>query len=1060
MSSPELVTVTIDGREVQVPKGLGLVEAALQAGIEIPVFCYEPRLGPPVGACRMCLVEVEGMPKLQAGCTMTAPDGMKVRTAQTSPKAADGQDATLEFILVNHPLDCPVCDKGGECPLQDLTFRWGPGNTRMEFDKRTLEKPIPVSPTIALDRERCILCYRCTRFSESVAEDNQLVAQNRGASSVIATFEDRPYRAPFSGNVIELCPVGALTSTQYRFEARPWEIQNVPTVCGLCPVGCNVSATTREGKVKRMLSRNHPEVDEGWLCDKGRFAFTHLYAADRIADPLRRRQRSGLEEISWDDALDDAERLLRESDGRIVTALSGSETVEQAYALGRLLRSGLGAHSAVMPEETSPALDAFRLPLSAIRDAELVVVLGDEPVAERAPVVDLWIKAARRAGAEVHYGGDAHESCRRLASRDDELGGRLRESERAILIWSGDDGAGGAHLAALARELGFAGKPGSGAFHLPRTANGRGVADAWACSDDGEGDPPEQIGLLIVSGDEAAADPNVRALAERAERVLVTSMFQSLAAGWADLVLPGTSYLERDGTYVNLEGRLQRLRRSVIPPAPDELAWISKLAERFDVEIAPYALRRLRGAFRADLRRPALRRGRRAGRSCARAARLPRPTCPTPPAVPKGKGLRLIRYKALFSGPAVERVPELAVPAAGARGRALAGGRRVAQHARTASRYRSSTPARRRELRARVNPSLRPGIARIADEHAARARRPRRGGGNAMTDPWWISIIKAFLIINLLLLTFAYMTLIERKVLGRMQLRYGPNRAGPFGLLQPIADLVKLVRKEAFFPESAVDVLYIGAPVLSAFTALAAFAVIPFGPGWEIAGYHVGGVVAPVSIGLDPDLRAQLARDLRLHRRRLGLALEVRPARLDAHLRADGLVRGLADLRRARRRDHGPVALADRRSSRSSTQTIWFAAPQFVGLLVFFIAGVAETNRPPFDLPEADTELVAGYHTEYSGMRFGLFQMGEYVNMITLSALAVTLFFGGWYGPWAPLGPLWFLIKLLIVIFVFLWIRATLPRLRYDQLMRFGWKVLLPVATINALITAACVVAF
>src|SRR5690242_6789034 len=470
MSTPELVTVTIDGREVQVPKGLGLVEAALSAGIEIPVFCYEPRLGPPVGACRMCLVEIEGMPKLQAGCTMTAQDGMKVRTAQTSPKAAEGQDATLEFILVNHPLDCPVCDKGGECPLQDLTFRWGPGNTRMEFPKRTLEKPIPVSPAIALDRERCILCYRCTRFSESVAEDNQHVARNRGASSVIATFEDRPYRAPFSGDVIEPCPVGALTSTQYRFEARPWQLQHAPTVCGLCPVGCNVSATTREGKVKRILSRNHPEVDEGWLCDKGRFAFTHLYARDRIADPLRRRRRSRLEEISWDDAIDDAERLLRESGGRVVTALSGSETVEQAYALGKLLRSGLGAHSAVMPEETSPALDAFRLPLSAIREAELVVVLGDEPVAERAPIVDLWIKAARRAGAEVHEAGDALEGCRRLARPKDELGNRLRESDRAILIWSSEEGAGGAHLAALSRELGFAERPGCGAFHLPRTA--------------------------------------------------------------------------------------------------------------------------------------------------------------------------------------------------------------------------------------------------------------------------------------------------------------------------------------------------------------------------------------------------------------------------------------------------------------------------------------------------------------------------------------------------------------------------------------------------------------
>src|SRR5262249_39344387 len=260
VSTPELGTLTIDGIEVRVPKGTCLVAAALAAGIEIPVFCYEPRLGPPVGACRMCLCEVApGPPKPQAACTLTAADGMEIKTAATSEMAAEAQDATLEFILVNHPLDCPVCDKGGECPLQDLTFRYGPGNTRMTFPKRTFEKPIPISPTIALDRERCILCYRCTRFSEDVAEDQQLGAVNRGALSMIATFEDEAYRAPFSGNVIELCPVGALTSTQYRFEARPWEIQNVPTVCGLCPVGCNISATTREGKVKRILSRNHPE---------------------------------------------------------------------------------------------------------------------------------------------------------------------------------------------------------------------------------------------------------------------------------------------------------------------------------------------------------------------------------------------------------------------------------------------------------------------------------------------------------------------------------------------------------------------------------------------------------------------------------------------------------------------------------------------------------------------------------------------------------------------------------------------------------------------------------
>src|SRR5438309_2162247 len=336
----DLVTLTIDDVEVHVPPGTGLVETALAAGVEIPVFCYEPRLGAAVGACRMCLCEIEGMPKLQAACTLTAQDGMVVRTAQTSPKAAEGQEATLEFILVNHPLDCPVCDKGGECPLQDLTFRYGPGNTRMTFQKRTFDKPIPISPTIALDRERCILCYRCTRFSETVSEDGQLIARNRGAQSLIATFEDEPYRAPFSGNVVELCPVGALTSTQYRFEARPWEIQNVPTVCGLCPVGCNVQATTREGKVKRILARNHPEIDEGWICDKGRFTYPHLYADDRVSAPLRRTGGHRFGEVSWDDALDEIERLARAAGSRVVLALSGTETVEVAYALSRLVRAG------------------------------------------------------------------------------------------------------------------------------------------------------------------------------------------------------------------------------------------------------------------------------------------------------------------------------------------------------------------------------------------------------------------------------------------------------------------------------------------------------------------------------------------------------------------------------------------------------------------------------------------------------------------------------------------------------------------------------------------------
>jgi len=327
-----------------------------------------------------------------------------------------------------------------------------------------------------------------------------------------------------------------------------------------------------------------------------------------------------------------------------------------------------------------------------------------------------------------------------------------------------------------------------------------------------------------------------------------------------------------------------------------------------------------------------------------------------------------------------------------------------------------------------------------------------------VTDPWWISIIKAFLIINLLLGLFAYMTWVERKVLARMQLRYGPNRVGPKGLLQPIADLVKLIRKESFFPQSAIDVLYIGAPLLSAFTALAAFSVIPFGPGWHIWKWNVSGEVAnlPISLivifalsslgiygfivgGWASDSKFALIGSMRTCAQMVSYEVSLTFAVLGVVLMGQSL--SLVDI------------------VHKQASTFWFFGPQFVGLVVFFVAGVAETNRPPFDLPEADTELVAGYHTEYSGMRFGLFQMGEYVNMITLSALAVTLFFGGWYGPWSPLGPLWFFLKLLVILFLFLWLRATLPRLRYDQLMRLGWKVLLPAATINAVVTAALVVA-
>jgi NADH-quinone oxidoreductase subunit H len=328
-----------------------------------------------------------------------------------------------------------------------------------------------------------------------------------------------------------------------------------------------------------------------------------------------------------------------------------------------------------------------------------------------------------------------------------------------------------------------------------------------------------------------------------------------------------------------------------------------------------------------------------------------------------------------------------------------------------------------------------------------------------VSEPWWISAIKSFVIINLVLVGFAYLTLIERKVLGRMQLRYGPNRAGPFGILQPAADLIKLIRKEAFAPAAAIDFPYIVAPVVSAFTALAAFAVIPWGSGWEIFGYQVDGQIADVPIALllifalgsigiygfivggwASESKYSLLGSMRTCAQLVSYEVSLALTVLGVILMAGSL--SLTDIVYAQDRD------------------VWYVAPQLVGFVTFFIAGIAETNRAPFDLPEAEQELVAGYHTEYSGMRWGLFQMAEYINMLTLSALAVTLFLGGWLGPgdtdW--LGPLWFLLKLALVVFVFIWLRATFPRLRYDQLMTLGWKVLLPIATANAVVTAALVV--
>jgi NADH-quinone oxidoreductase subunit G len=683
MSTTEVETVTleVDGREVVVPKGTPLVLAAASQGIEIPIFCYEPRLGAAVGACRMCMVEVEGMPKLQAACTMTAADGMKVHTK--NERAADAQKAVLEFLLINHPLDCPVCDKGGECPLQDLTFRYGPGNTRFRGPKRTYEKPVPISPLIALDRERCILCYRCTRFSSDVAQDEFLVARERGSRSIIATFEERPYASPFSGNVTELCPVGALTTTGYRFKARPWEIDNVPTVCGLCPAGCNTWATTREDRVRRVLSRDKPDVDEGWLCDKGRFAFEHVRADDRYVTPLVRGER-GLDDASWEAAAETVARRLRHfvnlyGPDSIAVVASGEQSNEEVYGWREIVEAA-GGGALVGSGRPWELLDPYRATIADIERADVIVIAGDREPRDLAGVLELRIRKAVKAGARLVLAGAGGTALDLLASERietppgavaasaDDLADRLAAAERPVLLVT--DPVPLELVAAIAGRAGLGDKPG-GVLPLPEAPNELGVRAAGFRDDPVavlERAERGELHMIVLLGD---ADPvSHGALASRwqaaltkIEAVVVSALFPNESALWANVILPATATLEKEGTTTNLEGRVQRLRPTLPPPTGviSELAFLGELGRTLDAPLPAHVAavhRRLAAAEPARFpgweasAAPAAP-GRTGTPARARAPKAARPA-------PLADGtLQVVAYRPLISGPAVERAERL-----------------------------------------------------------------------------------------------------------------------------------------------------------------------------------------------------------------------------------------------------------------------------------------------------------------------------------------------------------------------------------------------------------------
>ncbi|HEY2718338.1 MAG TPA: 2Fe-2S iron-sulfur cluster-binding protein, partial [Solirubrobacteraceae bacterium] len=475
---PNTITFTIDGREVEAPENSMLVDAAKHGDVEIPVFCYEPKLGNPVGACRMCLVEIEGIGKLQTGCSTPVKDGMVVNTR--SDRVKEAQRSVVEFLLINHPLDCPVCDKGGECPLQDITFGWGGGISRFIEPKRHFVKPLELSPKIAIDRERCILCYRCVRFSQEISEDYQLVLLERGAHSFVSTFDGHPYVAPFSGNIIELCPVGALTSRSYRFRARPWDVEDAGTVCTLCPAQCNVSLTVRDERVLRVLSRQNDDIDDGWLCDHGRFAYPALAQGEgpsetgsstvkvlqgnpaaarngdargvrvgmRVSEPLL-RDGGELRPVSWERALEEASVMLKRAGAKTAALVGGGATNEEGFLLARLLDETLSSphidsrpSGSLAPELQRELADPrLQAKVSDLEFAHGVLLLDCDPLLD-APILDLRLrKGVRRHGMKLErVSGEDFNVVREAAKRIADVG------EEVVIVWgerfaTGPDGA-------------------------------------------------------------------------------------------------------------------------------------------------------------------------------------------------------------------------------------------------------------------------------------------------------------------------------------------------------------------------------------------------------------------------------------------------------------------------------------------------------------------------------------------------------------------------------------------------------------------------------------------
>jgi NADH-quinone oxidoreductase chain G len=485
-----MVTVTIDGRTIQVPKGTNLVEAAKLAGIEIPVFCYHPKLDP-AGVCRMCLVQIEKIPKPQAACvTNVDRDGMVVMTQ--TPAVDDLRKGVLEFLLLNHPLDCPVCDKGGECDLQDLTIEHGPAVSRLVDPKIHKPKSVELGNFIVLDNERCILCRRCVRFDDEIATEGNLIIEERGHSNFVTMMAGESYDSYFSGNTIELCPVGALTSEQYRFQARPWDLKKVESVCHGCSVGCNVNEEFRFGKLLRLTARDNAAIDNGWMCDRGRFNYKFVHEADRVTQPLVKKDGQFVP-VTWAEALatvaEKFKAIKASVGGKGFGVIGGGKLAnEEAYLLQKFARVALQTNNVDhrVSEQLVASLAAFPGKQTDISDAGAILIVDTEP-AETAPVLDLRIRRmADRKKAKLAVVGAVMPAYRGrharvqvkpgqtagvLAALAAVAAGRqpaasaadpvavtklvelLKGAKKVVILWGGNDAATGKALIDLASAL-------------------------------------------------------------------------------------------------------------------------------------------------------------------------------------------------------------------------------------------------------------------------------------------------------------------------------------------------------------------------------------------------------------------------------------------------------------------------------------------------------------------------------------------------------------------------------------------------------------------------------